>query len=298
MIRKTVEGREYESQMVGELHFDQTPKEGSFNPVTSDGVAKATNGGSGGTPIKELIPDDTSEENKLVNESGVDKKLEMLEIAILSNNPPAANTLRFYFSKKEYDPNVAGVGSNGTWKKLTTFEANVWDWTSSNVSFAESFYNAFTSEDNLVSVIAAGDCSSVTSMFRMFRGCTSLVSCCLFDSSSVTTIAAAFFGCTQLEEIPQFDTSSVIIAEYALNQCKTIKRVPLLNTSAMTNVDSMFGGCPNVESGALDLYNQMSTQTTPPSIHSNTFFGCGSYTASGDAELAQIPASWGGTAEG
>lgn len=38
MIRKTVEGREFESQMVGELHFDQTPKEGSFNPVTSDGV--------------------------------------------------------------------------------------------------------------------------------------------------------------------------------------------------------------------------------------------------------------------
>ena len=41
MIRKTVEGREFESQMIGELNFDQTPKEGSFNPVTSDGVAKA-----------------------------------------------------------------------------------------------------------------------------------------------------------------------------------------------------------------------------------------------------------------
>lgn len=41
MIRKTVEGREFESQMVGELHFDQTPKEGSFNPVTSDGIFKA-----------------------------------------------------------------------------------------------------------------------------------------------------------------------------------------------------------------------------------------------------------------
>jgi hypothetical protein len=70
MIRKTVEGREFESQMIGELNFDQTPKEGSFNPVTSDGVAKATNGGSGGTPIKELIPDDASEDNKLVTENG------------------------------------------------------------------------------------------------------------------------------------------------------------------------------------------------------------------------------------
>jgi hypothetical protein len=44
MIRKTVEGREYESQMIGELNFDQTPKEGSFNPVTSDGIFKALGG--------------------------------------------------------------------------------------------------------------------------------------------------------------------------------------------------------------------------------------------------------------
>lgn len=41
MIRKIVEGREYESQMIGELYFDQEPKEGSFNPVTSDGIFKA-----------------------------------------------------------------------------------------------------------------------------------------------------------------------------------------------------------------------------------------------------------------
>lgn len=41
MIRKIVEGREYESQMIGELYFDQEPKEGSFNPVTSDGIFRA-----------------------------------------------------------------------------------------------------------------------------------------------------------------------------------------------------------------------------------------------------------------
>jgi hypothetical protein len=41
MIRKTVEGLEFESQMIGELHFDKEPVEGSFNTVTSDGVVKA-----------------------------------------------------------------------------------------------------------------------------------------------------------------------------------------------------------------------------------------------------------------
>ena len=43
MIRKTVEGREFESQMIGELHFDKEPKEGSFNPVTSDGIKALDN---------------------------------------------------------------------------------------------------------------------------------------------------------------------------------------------------------------------------------------------------------------
>jgi len=207
-----------------------------------------------------------------------------------------ANTLRFLFSKSDYDPTEAGVGSSGTWKKVSAKFHNVWDWTATDNSFSESFFGAFTSEDNLVSVVAAGDCSSVTSMFRMFRGCTSLVSCCLFDSSSVTTIAAAFFGCTNLKEIPQFETSSVIIAEYAFNNCKNVKAIPLLDTSAMSNVDSIFSGCSNVESGALALYTQMSTQTTPPSTHANAFLRCGANTTTGSAELAQIPASWGGTA--
>jgi hypothetical protein len=44
MIRKIVEGREYESQMIGELFFDKEPKEDSFNPVTSDGIFKALGG--------------------------------------------------------------------------------------------------------------------------------------------------------------------------------------------------------------------------------------------------------------
>lgn len=41
MIRKIVEGREFESQMIGELFFDKKPKEDSFNTVTSDGIFRA-----------------------------------------------------------------------------------------------------------------------------------------------------------------------------------------------------------------------------------------------------------------
>lgn len=40
MIRKVINGGNFKPQMIGELEFDQVPEEGSFNPVTSDGVAK------------------------------------------------------------------------------------------------------------------------------------------------------------------------------------------------------------------------------------------------------------------
>jgi len=47
-----------------------------------------------------------------------------------------------------------------------------------------------------------------------------------------------------------------------------------------------------VESGALALYQQASTQATPPAYHHYTFYRCGRDTTTGAAELAQIPSSW------
>lgn len=44
-------GRKFEDNTVGELEFDTTPQLGSFNPVTSDGVAKAISGASGEVPV-------------------------------------------------------------------------------------------------------------------------------------------------------------------------------------------------------------------------------------------------------
>jgi len=53
-----------------------------------------------------------------------------------------------------------------------------------------------------------------------------------------------------------------------------------------------FDGCTSVESGALALYQQASTQSNPPQQHSYTFRNCGSNTTTGSAELAQIPNDW------
>ena len=77
--------------------------------------------------------------------------------------------------------------------------------------------------------------------------------------------------------------------------CHSLTAVPLFDTSKVTNMQSMFNECINVQSGALALYQQASTQANPPLLHNSTFYNCGSNTQSGAAELSQIPSSWGGT---
>ena len=249
----------------GVQYVDNEPHEGSLNGITSDAVAKVA--GNVGE-VKDVIPEGTTKENPLVNAAS----LKILEEKILSIDHPAANTLRFEFSKMDYDPTVAVVGSSGTWKKLSAKFINVWDWTGSGTSFASAFADAFKNSDNLVSLINAGDTSTITSMYRLFYGCTSLISITLFDTSSVTSMEVMFRGCTSLT------------------------RIPLFNTSSVTNMGNAFNGCVNVEDGALELYQQASTQETPPSATTNCFKDCGKDTVTGAAELAQIPASWGGTA--
>ena len=131
---------------------------------------------------------------------------------------------------------------------------------------------------------------------HMFYGCSSLTAVPLFDTSNVTDISNIFNGCSSLTAVPLFDTSNVTDMSQMLKDCTSLTTIPLFNTGKVTNVNLAFAGCYNVESGALAMYNQMSTQTTPPSSHSTTFGGCGSNTVTGAAELAQIPTSWGGRA--
>ena len=138
------------------------------------------------------------------------------------------------------------------------------------------------------------DTSSVTNMGSMFADCSSLIEVPLYDMSSVTAADSMFVGCTSLSEVPVFDTRNVEELSAMFASCSSLKHVPLLNTSSAARTASMFYNCRAVESGALALYQQISTQATLPSYYTDMFHNCGSDTASGRAELSQIPTSWGG----
>lgn len=137
------------------------------------------------------------------------------------------------------------------------------------------------------------DTSNVTYMYNMFQDCRALTTVPLFDTSNVTFINFMFSGCTSLTTVPLFDTSSAIEMYNMFAGCTSLTTVPLFDTSACNDsMDRMFYNCTNVESGALALYNQASSQTTPPSNHGYAFRYCGSNTTTGRAELAQIPSGW------
>lgn len=143
-------------------------------------------------------------------------------------------------------------------------------------------------------------CPSATTISDCFGGNntnsnTAMTSATITTSSSLVTANQVFRGCTALQSFSISNTSSVENFGYMCNYCTSLQSVPLLATGAATTVTQMFNECRNVASGALALYTQMSTQTTPPVTYNTCFKNCGVDTVTGAAELAQIPTSWGGT---
>jgi len=119
------------------------------------------------------------------------------------------------------------------------------------------------------------------------------------DMTGVTDVSYLFNSAWSVQNIFSIrNTSAVTNFKFFIGHSGrfiAIPSIPLFDTSSATNVDSMCQNTRNVESGALALYQQMSSQATPPSSHSGCFTGCGVGTTTGAAERAQIPTSWGGT---
>lgn len=169
-----------------------------------------------------------------------------------------------YTIRVQYEQGHTPTTSKGS-LSLVDAQSNTWDLTYENTSWGSLFAN----KRQLLSVLGA-------------------------NASGVTDMSYMFAYCSVLTSIPTFNTSSVTSMRYMMSSSALIN-IPKFNTSSVTNVNSMCSGCKNVESGALDLYQQMVNQATPPSSHTGCFQYCGSETTTGQAELAQIPTSWGGT---
>lgn len=159
--------------------------------------------------------------------------------------------------------------------------------TSSVNSMRYMFYECYK-----LTYIPLFDTSNVTNMSRMFYYCTLLTNIPLFNTSKVTNMEGMFYACSSLTNVSLFNTSNVTNMGSMFEYCSSLSTVLLFDTSKVTDMLRMFYNCKLVQSGALALYQQASTQTTPPSSHSQTFYNCGSNTQTGAAELVQIPSDW------
>lgn len=115
------------------------------------------------------------------------------------------------------------------------------------------------------------------------------------NTEGITDMSYMFFGTSAVTLNINFNTKSVTNFSRMFYNAQSLTAVPKVDTPAAVDVSYMFYGCYYVESGALDMYNQMANQPNPPVNHASAFNRCGSATTTGQAELAQIPTSWGGT---
>jgi len=182
---------------IGYLPVDVEPVKDSKHLITSGAVA-------------EIVPEGTSKDNQLMNSEDTERLIDIMK-------PIDAMTLRFEFSKKDYNPETAGVGSAGTWTKVDSPTLNVWDWTTAATDWTSAFQGAFPDEDNEVRVIAAGDTSDVVNISYLFAGeltnfaytskyslahRNNVVSCVPFDVSSCANFEGVFEGSTLMEVVP------------------------------------------------------------------------------------------------
>ena len=222
---------------------------------------------------------------------------------------------RFEFSDPDVDPRVTldiYDPTVGYWVKVPGVQTNQWDYVYLYKPLTDLFYDMSNGVGFLIpdrmnggtcKLIDAGDISGFWSsetagvkendLIGMFRGCTALTEInAVFDLSNSSDIRYMFMGCTSLRRVPDMDNFHPKSMNGLFAGCTSLEYVPLLNTKNVYDMSQAFRNCPNVISGAYALYNQASTQETPPYIHVGTFYNCGSNTTTGAQELSQIPEDW------
>ena len=188
--------------------------------------------------------------------------------------------------------NTPDVYGRVDWNNLLDEHTDLLEVLGANTTGVWDMTGLFVSCSSLVNVVPF-DTSKTHRMELLFAYCSSLTTVPLLDTSNVDMgMTAVFMGCTNLIYVPTFNTSKVTNLNSFFANCTSLKSVPLLDTSKVIKMNDMLRNCYNVESGALALYQQASTQTNPPTEHSNTFTNCGRDTTTGAAELAQIPSDW------
>ena len=81
-------------------------------------------------------------------------------------------------------------------------------------------------------------------------------------ANTMTSINKLFYGCTNLETVFSLDTSLVTDMTQAFYNCQNLKNIPILNTSKVTNFTQTFSQCGSLTDQSLDNILKMCINAT------------------------------------
>lgn len=269
-------GKEASVFIKGEFNFDKLYFASGLSKSDMDNIVY--NGSGLGIVIKPyeyaegfsplMVPAGTSQSNPLMNAEETERMINAMK-------PIDDMTLRFEFSKKDYNPETAGVGSTGTWAKVDSPTLNIWDWTNAATDWTSAFQGAFTDADNEVSVIATGDVSSVTSVDRLFAGSftgypnqdtyslssrNNVKQCCDIELDDSCSAMYVFCG-TSLNKVCDIFNASSVTGAFADTMIQEIQEL----TINSTNCTALFARNVNLERVG-NIYFSADNTTKIPSL--------------------------------
>lgn len=222
-----------------------------------------------------------------------------------------AKTMRFDFKYDHFDP-TTGLPSitEFTWTHVEDdvydfhCDNTVWAYNYINPSSAQGLFNAYyplvgyyPMSDHQFDIIDS-NLTGVTVINRFFNAARQVKNCVLKNTGSVTDATSLFYHSNKcrLVSINSLNLSSAVYIDNLFRLCEYLTSPLAITLSgSVLTCTSAFNGAKNVPSGALALYNSLSSQSTLPIRYSSCFTNCGTNTVGGAEELAQIPTSWGGT---
>lgn len=179
-----------------------------------------------------------------------------VEEIFYANQEIPASTLRFSFGDPNYDPtqdtavasrhNTADragggtpAGYGGTWKKLLTKFANIWDYTYVDNTLLSEFDNGGFTYANRDATRFWNDVKK------------NPIKIIASNTSGCTNFKRAFQGIWALTEVWELDTSDSTNSQIMFQYCKNLRRVPkILDFSSITSgttVVAVFAWCSSLE---------------------------------------------------
>lgn len=233
-----------------------------------------------------------------------------------------AKTMRFDFHYDNFDPTTGLEDRSSIGATWTHVSGDVYDFHYGDAVWYCTRYMSPTQNEgglfNIYSINGAGgaifpmnmhnfdiidsNLSGVTDAHSLVSSARKVVNCVLKNTGDIINASSMLSGgnrAASLTTLNALDLHSATDISGLLNRSSSlISALDITLSGNVTNCTGAFQNCSKVPSGALALYNSLSSQATPPSSYSNCFTYCGA-SASQDApihaEMAQIPTSWGGT---